>query len=245
MTAPRADRFFMQNRPTFLIGILSCVALLAGCATAPSRTTPMARTTSDYERAFRAEAYADAAQLASQAPRRDERARLIEGMARAELGERDRAGALLRPLLRSSDPEVRGRAAATLGIMEQASGSRTEATRLLRIAAADLSGPDAMWAERYANRAAGTPDIAFGSDGTGGEFQIQFGSFSTQARAQRHAQAVTRFTRSSGIASPRIETVQRGARTLFAVRAGAFGSRTAAATAAAQLNTETAVVRIN
>lgn len=247
MTTPRADRLSMEKRSTFAAVVLTGALMLMGCTTGSARPTPSTTATSSYERAFRAERYEDAAQLASRAPRRDDRARLIEGMARTELDQNARAGALLRPLLSSSDPDIRGRAAATLGLIAQDEGRPGEASRLLNIAADDLSGSDAVWASRYAARAGGADGAAAGLDFAEGDgaYQIQFGSFSTQARAQRHAQAVSRITRSTGIASPRVETVKRGARTLYAVRAGSFGSRSAAADAASRMNTDTAVVRTN
>ncbi|MEL6497841.1 MAG: SPOR domain-containing protein [Planctomycetota bacterium] len=205
-----------------------------------------------YQRAFRRGDFATAAKLASQAPRRDARARLIEGMSRAELGERDRAAVLLRPLLRSSDADIKGRAAATLGLIELAGGNRGEASRLLQLAADHLDGNDQAWALRYADQARdtiGRPEAGARSvpslPSAAGDYEIQFGSFSTEARAQRHAQAVTRLTRTTGLDLPRVESVQRGGRTLYAVRVGSFGSRSAAADAASRLQTDTAVVRTN
>ncbi len=237
----------MMNK---IAGISALIAalLLAGCATSP---TPVVTSSSDYKRAYRSGDYAGAAALASRAPAGDTHARLVEGMARAELGQHDRAVSLLNPLIRSSDPEVRGRAAATLGLIAQERGDHAEASRLLGIASDSLAGSDGVWAARYALRARDSATSepsqrthSVGSASQPGAYQIQFGSFSTQARAQRHAQAVSRLTRSSGLDTPRIETVQRGARTLYAVRTGPFASRSAATSAASRLDTETAVVLV-
>ncbi len=255
-----ADRSSMQNRHTGTVIVMVCGAcLLLGCASPTSpysqrtaASAPPATASLAYERAFRSKNYAEAARLASQAPSRDETARLIEGMARAELNEDTRATSLLRPLLRASDPAIRGRAAATLGLIEHRRGNHAEAAELLDIAAGALDGADGVWAERYATTArGGSPgtsrtggSLASAANAAGG-YEIQFGSFSTQARAQRHAQAVSRMTQSTGLSSPRIETVQLGARTLYAVRAGSFGSRSAALEVASRLETDTAVVRTN
>lgn len=239
----------MRKTCTVAILGLAAAVLLVGCSTVPP-PAPLSASL-DYDRAFRSGNFAEAARLASQTPSRDAHARLVEGMARAELQQDDRAAALLRPLLRSSDPEVRGRAAATLGLVAQRQGDQSEASRLLQIAAASLSGADGVWAASYARRAreGNAAPSSSNTRGTvaaqGGGYQIQFGSFSTEARAQRHAQAVSRITRSTGLDVPRIEPVQLGARTLYAVRAGSFASRSAASTAASQLDTETAVVRLN
>ena len=260
-----ADRVSMENFRT-LSGIaltlvmLLVSAILTGC-TSPnghrfeSQNRAHERTIAsppDHERAFRNGDYRDAARLASQTPRRDERARLIEGMARAELGETERSMALLRPLLRSSDDPIRGRAAATLGLIEQSRGNAAESSRLLEIAADLLTGSDSDWAARYAAQsrdsrpgAAASRPIAANAAAALGDYEIQFGSFSTQARAQRHAQAVTRLTRTTGLDAPRVESVQRGGRTLYAVRAGSFGTRSAAVDVASRLNTDTAIVRTN
>jgi hypothetical protein len=242
-----------------VLAALVALAPLGGCATSASpgfaATTP-----TDYARAYRIGNYAEAAQAASRAPAGDDRAKLVEGMSRVELGEEDRAEAILEPLLRSRIPEVRGKAAATLGLIELDRGNAAAAARLLQTAANTLEGSDGVWASHYAvraieatgaeqaparlvERARGADRVVNrGSSDTG--YTIQFGSFSTQARAMRHAQSVSRLTRPNGMADPEIKPVQRGARTLYAVRSGSFSSRNAAAQVASSLNTETAVIRL-
>lgn len=256
MLAQPTDRSCMGNLRIRILTLVCLLGTIGGCA---QSTRTHRSISSDYTVAYRSGDYALAAQRASRAPHGDPHADLVEGMARIELHEIDRAESLLEPLLRSPDREIRGRAAASIGLIELQRGDHSQATRQLQIAADSLRGPDSTWAAHYALeslKASGETRVpshlatkARGAQrvldpAPAGKYSIQFGSFSTQARAQRHAQSVSRLTRTSGLSDPTVETVRRGARTLYSVRTGSFQSRSAATQAALGLHTDTAVIQI-
>jgi hypothetical protein len=212
----------------------------------------------DYAVAFRSGDYAEAARIAEAMPPTDVSAKLVEGMAKSQLGQDAEARALLRPLLRSSNPEIRGRAAATIGLMDRQAGKPEDSAKLLALASKSLSGTDGVWAAHYAAElyqemgndsaaaalaARAAPASATVSRAVRGDFTIQFGSFSTEARAERHRRSMALLTKDVGLPQPEVEPVSSGARTLYAVRTGRFGSKDEAASAAASLRTETVVIR--
>ncbi|MEM1071838.1 MAG: SPOR domain-containing protein [Planctomycetota bacterium] len=250
----------MQHSATSFFVLTACAVLSAstGCATQRPAAVPVAN---DAAVAFQSQNYERAIRLTT--PATTESDRLIRGMAELEIGEAARGESTLRPLLRSRDTAVRGRAEAALGLHARASGDHTKAAELLTRAAEHLAGTDRVWAAQYAtesHRAIGqhaqadrlvsiaaplgrTASHPSASVRPGG-FAIQFGSFSTESRATRHLQAVTLLTRSEGLPQPRIERVQRGGRTLYAVRTGQFPTTEDASIAARSLPTETTVVRL-
>ncbi|MGP1272622.1 MAG: SPOR domain-containing protein [Phycisphaerales bacterium] len=211
--------------------------------------------------AYRAGEYQRAEDLARRATPPSESSRLVQGLAEQQLGKAGEAERTLSPLLSSRDRRVRGTAMATLGLIEQQRGDHERAARMLTDASDLLTGTDRVWAAHYAavshratgntaeaaalERVAGPAAAANAASLTAGGYTIQFGSFSTEARAARHQQAVTLLLRREGLPAPTVQPVQRGSRTLFAVRSGRFDSRQAATLAAAALPTETAVVGLN
>lgn len=231
--------------------------LIGGCA---SRAPIQRAATADHHAAFAAGDYDRASLLAAAIPAPDEATRLVEGLAYEAAGRDDEAEAQLRPLSRSATREIRGRANAGLGLIALRQGNEGEARRLLTRASRELAGSDGAWAAHYAITAgapaetgdlgrrasAASRALATAGNPTGqmGGYAIQFGSFSSEARAQRHAQAVSRLTRPAGVASPEISPITRGARTLFAVRSGGYATKAAASNAAASLDTDTAVVTL-
>jgi hypothetical protein len=239
-----------------VVMIALSVAAGAGCA---SRSGYAAAPSGSFAEAYRAGEYQQAASLAAAVPAGDASAQLVRGMSLAEMGQDDQAAAVLTPLLRSRDSEIRGRAAAVLGLAARERGEKAEAAALLTIAAESLLGTDRVWAAHYAaelhkelghtKEAAALAPIA-GPAGAVlhvdplGTYTIQFGSFSTEARASRHRRAMTLLAQERGLPAPTVEEVHAGARTLFAVRVGRYATKSDAVRIAADLPTETAVVKI-
>ncbi|MEO0511352.1 MAG: SPOR domain-containing protein [Planctomycetota bacterium] len=185
--------------------------LLAACASRPPREPA-------YVAAYRTRDFQGVLNL-TQSPR-DDRARLVRGMALYNTQRIDESESILRPLTSSRDDEVAGLAAATLGLIAWTGGDPDAADDLLTQAATQLRGIEQTRARRFLASLAGAP--ASGQP----RYTVQIGAFSTNVRAQRSARAAT----DRGWPGPiNVVPESRGSRTLYAVRVGRFTTKERAA----------------
>lgn len=123
-----------------------------GCASSGAQ---QAASSDSYMLAYQEGRYSEAASLAEIAWSRSEgadreRAALVIGLSAQALDRRDDAQRWLSPLLTSEDPEIAGRAAAGLGLIEQRRGNHERAVTLLRDASVKLHGDESARASFYA-----------------------------------------------------------------------------------------------
>ncbi|MEM8756211.1 MAG: SPOR domain-containing protein [Planctomycetota bacterium] len=253
----------MHAHSVLSIAAAVCAALSGGCRTAPVTPAPAAvsqrsNDTAGYVAAFNAGDFSRAAELTD--GRRHEAALLIRAMSLAQLGRQSEAEPMLRRLSQSRDSAIRARALATLGLLEHSRGRFDRAAPKLAEASRGLNGTDAVWAAHYAAksyRAIGniaaaaelerlaSPTLSSTASGSSdGSFAIQFGSFSSETRAKRHQQSMRLVTRRNGLPEPTVHQVERGGRTLYAVRSNGFSSADSARSAADRLRTDTTVVAL-
>lgn len=133
----------MRSR-LLLVFMLLIPTFSSGCAVSPSPSEPT------YTRSFRLGAY-DAAYTQAQSAPPSEQANLISAMSLQALGRGDEARASLESLSRSPTREIRGRALATLGLLEYENDDNAAAARYIDLALQDLSGAErerAIWFRR-------------------------------------------------------------------------------------------------
>ncbi|MGH7245062.1 MAG: SPOR domain-containing protein [Phycisphaerales bacterium] len=112
----------------------------------------------DYKELYSQHRYADAYKAALEAQTegssvQKEQAALIAGLSAAALGKNDEAEKILRPLLKSGDQTVSGKAAAQLGLIAYGRDHHSEASTLLIDASNKLTGDEAARASLYAGDA--------------------------------------------------------------------------------------------
>ncbi len=185
-------------------------------------------------------------------------AALAVGLICKDMGDASGARQWLSPLVSNPDPQIAGRAQATLGLMAQERGDHSLAIELLRAAAEKLRGDDAVQARlatarsldalgraqeakaEYARASvmggySDPPALASGTSATivgtstSGNFAIQVGAFASKANADRQAAMIQRSAVDAGLGMPWIEPqTDSSGKPLYAVRVGKFGSRAAA-----------------
>lgn len=197
-----------------------------------------------------------------------ERSALTAGLSAHALGQEAEARAWLRPLLRSRDPRIVGRAEATLGLIALSDARFDDAARLLSGAARRLEGEASARANYHAAEAyalGGHPDTARlhmrlalattideGLKSTIrqrlGEFAytVQLGAFSTYANALSSADDASSSLARLGLGDARI-VEHRGAsgRTLYLVQAGRFATVEEATRASVRLGRSSVVTSID
>jgi hypothetical protein len=128
--------------------VAACAGLAgagAGCAGDRQQAALDAYERRDYDQAM---------ELAGPRARGSAEAALIAGLAAQAAGEGAQAIVWLAPLRKSTDPQIRGRALAGLGLVALDEGRSVEAAEYLRKAADSLSGQDAARALLLAGDAA-------------------------------------------------------------------------------------------
>lgn len=151
--------------PRSTIALALALAVLAGCAS--SRPT----SDGDYVRQYDSGQYAASLESASDAAGRlhggnRDQAALIAGLSAQALNRNDEARKWLTPLVPNTDPNIAGRAGASLGLIAKEDGRNDDAAKLLTDAAEKLDGDEAARAYVYAGdaqRAAGHVSDATGS----------------------------------------------------------------------------------
>ncbi|MBL8875072.1 MAG: SPOR domain-containing protein [Phycisphaerae bacterium] len=108
----------------------------------------------DYRELYNQHRYADAYKAALEAQTegssvQKEQAALIAGLSAAALGKNTEAENILKPLLKSGDQTVSGKAAAQLGLIAYEQNRHAEASELLNEAATKLTGDEAARASLY------------------------------------------------------------------------------------------------
>ncbi|MBX3389674.1 MAG: tetratricopeptide repeat protein [Phycisphaeraceae bacterium] len=136
-------------RATGLAFLVIVTALLQACASSPKPAQ------ADYRELYSQHRYAEAYKAALEAETegssvQKEQAALIAGLSAAALGKNDQAEKILRPLLKSGDQTVSGKAAAQLGLIAYEQDRHAEASELLTEASNKLTGDEAARASLYA-----------------------------------------------------------------------------------------------
>lgn len=139
-----------------VFAVMAAVVMLAALPACSSSGTGKRGT--DYVAMYNNRQYADAYEVALEqsksgpAPSR-EQAQLIAGLSAAALNKNSEAEGLLRPLLKSQDQIIAGKAGSQLGLIAAESGRNAEAAQLLTDAMGKLKGDEAARAALYAGDA--------------------------------------------------------------------------------------------
>jgi hypothetical protein len=223
--------------------------VLGGCGGGSARSTGLDGALSAYHR----DSYSLAFDRASAAERSGDpadrsRAALIAGQSAMQLGRLNEARLYLDRAARSTQPDVRARAVASLGLIRFAEGEHREAARLLLEAAPGLDSADQSMARRFAARAyeaAGEPQKARAALSQGGDsiahlstsrFALQVGAFRERYRAERAARTAEADARTVGPDPVRIVTkTDDSTGLLHIVQFGSWNSRQAASRARSRL----------
>lgn len=246
-----------------LIAALIAAALaLGGCKSQSAKPALELFNQGDYPGAYR-EAETIAAASKEDAAR--EQAALIAGMSAYELRRYDDAERWLRPVSRSTDREMSGRALATLGLVGVRRDRYSTAAIDLMAAGRRLKGDDAAQANYFAgecytlmgnlDRARSAYNSALATAQTpllrerigqrlaGSDYTLQLGVFSNKANADALLAKATRQSTQRGLDAPTITPTQDVAgRTVFLVQLGRFKNRTDAVAARAKLGMDSVIV---
>jgi tetratricopeptide (TPR) repeat protein len=258
-----------------MLGVVGLGA--AGCgkntANAPSQSLPSGSTPGpvvvggqgDYIALYQARRFREARDAAEAAmPRLRDRnrevAQLTAGCAAHATGDLEGAKRHLTPLTASKDPQISGRAEATLGQIAQAQGQNAYAAQLFKSAAAKLDGDDAARAGvraghnfsklgKHSEAIMQYRGAAEEAESSGvrqytemltepGPFSVQAGVFSSRANAEARARQVQASAIRFGYGTPRIEQETLHGRRTFAVKIGVFPTRQAASDARNRLGAQ-------
>lgn len=226
---------------------LLLVLATAGCQhTGPSRSSTAL---SLHERGDYAAAYREATAAHPRSTgRAQQEAALVAGMSAFELKRYDDAEHWLRPLARSSDREIAGRATATIGLVSVARGNYALAAIDLSSAGRQLTGQESARAHFFAGEcytlvgrldaaqrsyalargAAGSSDLAgrAGDRMVSGPYSVQFGAFTVYGNAESAASGARSRARGVGLEAPRIiSTSDVNGRTLYLVHQGRYATK--------------------
>jgi tetratricopeptide (TPR) repeat protein len=149
------------SKPLVIVGAVSLMMLLTGCASKPSTTAhgELGTALNDYHQQRYAGAKSRAEIVAQNATGRErEEAIYLAGISAFQLGDIPAAEKHLREASQASDPEIGGRSKAMLAIVRMRQGRYREAGDLYSGAAKQLQGNDAAEAGRLAA-------IAYGESG--------------------------------------------------------------------------------
>jgi len=132
--------------------LLAAALLVTGCSSS-SKTG-----SKDYKTLYENRQYADAYKAAMEAQTEGssvqrEQAALIAGLSAAALNKNDEAERILRPLTKSNDQTVSGKASAQVGLIAYEGNRHSEASELLTDASNKLSGDEGARASLYAGDA--------------------------------------------------------------------------------------------
>lgn len=257
------------NRRTIpgLAMLLIAVSLMHGCAS-PRQTGGKASAVALYEMGRYDDAYRAAIREEGRSSGKvRQRAALTAGLAAHAIGRDAEASRWLRPLARSNDPKVAGRAEATLGLVAMADSDHPRAATLLASAGRKLTGEASARANYHAAEAytlSGRPDtarlhmrlaLAQSTDDDFkntirrqlGEFEytVQIGAYSALQNAERAAEGVRSSATRLGLGDPRIVEHRTAAgSTLFLVHIGKFVTRDEAKSARVRLGRQGVVTSL-
>ncbi|QYK48715.1 MAG: SPOR domain-containing protein [Phycisphaeraceae bacterium] len=144
----KSNRFsrFVQ---VMALAVMGAGLVLGGCKSAKSTSYMDA-----YNSGNHAEAYKRASEASVSGPQAQrEQAALVAGLSAHSLGRDSDAKRHLQPLAYSSNPEVAGKANATLGLMAEAQGDNAAAARAFELAGSKLTGDEAARAYLHAGDA--------------------------------------------------------------------------------------------
>lgn len=239
---------------------------LAGCQSARPKASEEAL--SRYE----AHDYQNAMRLAKAshgrtAGAKQEEAAFIVGMSAYELKKYDEAEVWLRPLTRSADKAIAGRASATLGLIAASQGVYTTAALDLMAAGRKLEGDEGARAMLMAGdcyRLVGRLDAATSAYALGkgmaqsvklretlasrqenSAYTVQFGAFSSYGNATKALDSARMKAAAQGLPAPTIvSSTDVTGRTLYLVQAGKYPTKDQAAAARVRLGGELVVVPV-
>ncbi|MFO0861762.1 MAG: SPOR domain-containing protein [Phycisphaerales bacterium] len=143
----------MRSFKMVWVGVVAAAACFAGACSSSQKTAQ-----ADYKELYTQHKYAEAYDAALQAQTegssvQKEQAALIAGLSAAALQKNAEAEKILRPLLKSGDQTVSGKAGAQLGLIAYEQSRYAEASELLTEAATKLTGDEAARALLYAGDA--------------------------------------------------------------------------------------------
>lgn len=244
----------------------AAVIVLAGCQSARPKASEEALAryeAHDYQNALRL-AKTSHARTAGE---KQEEAAFIVGMSAYELKRYDEAEAWLRPLTRSSDKAIAGRASATLGLIAASQGVYITAALDLMAAGRKLEGDEGARALLMAGdcyRVVGRLDAATSAYAMGrgmaqsaalketlasrqanSVYTVQFGAFSSYANATRALDGARMRAQAQGLPAPTIvSTTDVTGQTLYLVQSGRYQTKDQAASARVRLGGELVVVPV-
>mgnify|MGYP001502791369 CR=1 FL=1 len=198
---------------------------------------------------------------------KQEEAAFIVGMSAYELKRYDEAEVWLRPLTRSTDKAIAGRASATLGLIAASQGVYTTAALDLMAAGRKLEGDEGARAMLMAGdcyRLVGRLDAATSAYALGkgmaqsaklketlasrqenSAYTVQFGAFSSYGNATRALEGARMRAAAQGLPAPTIvSSTDVTGRTLYLVQAGKYPTKDQAAAARVRLGGELVVVPV-
>jgi tetratricopeptide (TPR) repeat protein len=253
----------LARRALLAAAALACAALLSGCSSGSAGEAVKMYEAGNYAEALRE---AETVHEKTRNGSTSEQAALVAGLSSYELGRYDDAEKWLRPLTRSTDRNISGRALAATGLIGVRRDRFSTAAIDLTAAGRRLQGNDAAQANFYAGechallgnlhrarsayvsalRSADDPELRqkIASRQSGGEYSLQFGAFSNKANADQALAAAARRASAAGLDAPRlVSTPDVSGRTIHLVQLGRFKTRNEAITARSKLGGEAAVVQ--
>jgi hypothetical protein len=145
-------------------------------------------------------------------------AQYMMGLCEFQLQNIDNSTAWFTKASASSDPEVKGKATAMLGIIASSKGDYQEAARAFNTSSNYLLGSDKIQAESRS-----------GKHVKSNNFTLQFGAFQKKVNATKAIDTLSNSINKAGLGRAWItEETNRSGRILFLVQAGHFKSRNAA-----------------
>ena len=245
------------GRSILVTALLVSAAALCGCGTSPNAT--LQQTIVDYRAGRYAQAYQQAAKLASGPSRRSaDEAAYMAGMSAYRLGRDDEALKHLVRLADHRDDAIAGPAGATVGLIFAKRGNHERALAYYSRAVKRLKGNDqaqayyhmAITEQKLGRFAQARPRLILAAANatdsdlraaaehrmqTAG-FTLQFGAYSLQRNADERVREIGALARQANLSDPQVVALESGGRKLYHVQAGRFGSYEAALAAKQRLN---------
>ncbi len=247
---------------------LLAMATVCGCASSSALQSESPDYVGLYESGHYATAYRSAQAAASdQSARSVDQPSLIAGLSAHAMGHYKDAEMWLTPLVQNQDPEISGRAAAALGLIEKDRKQYDKAASHLSLAATRLEGNEAARAGLHAGdcfallgrpeaariqynlaRTAATDESvwkALDERLARAEYTVQLGAYSTLANAERAVMSTSRIARRLGLGDPFItEDVASTGQRVYIVQVGTFRTRNDADQARLRLGPDTIVASV-
>lgn len=256
----------LRARRAALLLAAAATVVWSGCQSARPQASEEALAryeAQDYQNALR---LARASHQRTAGAKRDEAA-FIAGMSAYELKRYDEAAAWLRPVTRSADAAIAGRASATMGLIAASQGVYATAALDLMAAGRKLEGDEGARALLMAGdcyRLLGRLDAATSAYAAGkGKAQsaalkgtlasrqestaytVQFGAFSSYANATRALDRARMSAAAQGLPAPSIvSSTDVTGQTLYLVQVGKYETKDQAAAARVRMGGELVVVPV-